>query len=121
MSDEHEQLDEELARLAHSLRTGDHMVACLQLAAFALALDHRIRREERTLASACDGTTFDPLVKVRIEHASLRRLVSLVASALDRADDRRGLEVIGKLRSVLLLHLAKEETLGLISRASIPV
>ena len=114
MYDEHDQLDHELARLARSLRSGEHMMACLQLAEFALKLDHCIRREERTLSLACarlQPATSDPLAKVRNEHASLRRLVGLIASALDRADGRRGLEVLGKLRSVLLLHQAKEAAL----------
>jgi hypothetical protein len=118
MYDEHEQLDLKLARLAQSLRSGEHMSACLQLAEFALKLDRCIRREERALSLAYDQlhpTTPRPLTsalaKVRGEHASLRRLVGLIASALDRADDRRGLEVIGKLRSVLLIHQAKEEAL----------
>lgn len=90
------------------------MMACLQLAEFALKLDHCIRREERTLSLACarrQPATSDPLTKVRNEHTSLRRLVGLIASALDRADGRRGLEVLGKLRSVLLLHQAKEDAL----------
>lgn len=115
MYDEHEQLDQELARLAESLRGGEHMMACLQLAEFALELDHLMRREERALAFAYERlvpSAPNPLAKVRVEHASLRRLVSLIASALDRADDRHSLELIGKLRSVLLLHVAKEETLG---------
>ena len=106
MYDEHEQFGEELAHLAQSLRSREHMLACLQLAEFALKLDRCIRREERALAL---GQA--PLAKVRIEHESLRRLVGLIASALDRADDHRGLELVGKLRSVLLLHLAKEEAL----------
>lgn len=114
MYDEHEQLDGELAGLAASLRGGDHMMACLQLAEFALKLDRCIRREERALSLEKDElerTTPNALAKIHSEHASLRRLVALIANALDRADDRRGLEVVGKLRSVLLLHLAKEESL----------
>src|SRR5688572_5309289 len=108
MHDDHEQLDQELARLAHTLRCGDHMLACLQLAEFALKLDHCIRREERALSIACDR--LGPpraMAKVHTEHTSLRKLVAGVASALDRADDRRGVEIVGKLRSVLLLHIAK--------------
>ena len=109
MYDEHEQLDEDLARLAQSLRRGDLMMACIELAEFALKLDRIIWFEERLLASA--HLMPNPLAMVRREHASLRRLIGLVASALDRADERRGLEVIGKLRSVLMVHVAKEETL----------
>jgi hypothetical protein len=107
MHEDHDQLDDQLARLAQTLRCGDVMMACLQLAEFALKLDRIMRKEERALALVQAPT---PLTKVRREHASLRRLVGSIASALDCGDDRRGLELIGKLRSVLLVHLAKEET-----------
>ena len=110
MYDEHEHLDEDLAHLAHTLRCADLMMACIQLAEFALKLDRIIRREERALSLA-RATLPYPLAKVRNEHASLRRLVALIAAALDRGDERRGLELVGKLRSVLLLHVAKEEVL----------
>jgi hypothetical protein len=116
--DEH--LDDELANLAQSLRGGDHMLACLQLAQFALELDRRIRREERALSFAyVHARARNPLAKVRSEHASLRRLVSSIASALDSADDRHALDTLGKLRSVLLLHVVKEE--GLLPATAGPV
>ena len=114
MHDDHEQLDQELARVAQSLHGGDHMLACLQLAEFALKLDHYIHREERTLALAyqlLETSLPGAMATVRREHTSLRELVASVASALDRADSDRGLEMIGKLRSVLVLHVAKEELL----------
>lgn len=101
MHEDSEQLDEELSRLAQSFRGGDHMLACLQLAEFALKLDHYIRTEERVLR----------LETVREEHTRLRELVSFIANALDRADDRDAVELVGKLRSVLLLHVEKEERL----------
>jgi hypothetical protein len=115
MTDEHDQIDPRLALLAQSLRSGDHMLACLQLAELALRLDRCIQREERVLSLTCalqDSPSPIPLAKIRAEHASLRHLVSSIANALDRADDRRCLELVGKLRSVLLLHLMKEERLG---------
>ena len=112
MDDEHDQLDEDLANLAISVRSGDHMLACLQLAEFARKLDHCIRREEMVIASA--------YLQVHNEHVTLRRLIGLIANALDGADDRRGLELIGKLRSVLLLHLAKEDLLHLNLRLTSP-
>jgi hypothetical protein len=113
MHEDHDQLDDELARLTHTLRSGDLMMACLQLAKFALKLDRIMYREERTLTllHRSQPAMPTPLGKVRGEHGSLRGLVSLVAAAFDRGDVRRGLELIGKLRSVLLVHLAKEETL----------
>jgi hypothetical protein len=114
MYDESDQLDEDLAHLAQSLRSNDMMLACIQLAEFALKLDRIMHSEERALSLAYEQmnpTSRSPLAMVKNEHASLRRLISLIASALDRADGRRGLEVIGKLRSVLMVHVAKEETL----------
>ncbi|HEX5058581.1 MAG TPA: hypothetical protein VFV99_04430 [Kofleriaceae bacterium] len=111
MQQDHEQLDLELGRLAQALRGGDHMLACLQLAEFALKLDIYIRREERALSFAhrCVGAPPRAVTIIQREHASLRELVASIASALDRADDRRGVEMIGKLRSVLLFHMVKEQ------------
>lgn len=112
--DDHEQLDLELARLGQSLRSGDHMLACLQLADFALRMDHYLRREERALLLArqlLDVTVPRALDTVMHEHARLRELVAAIASALDRSDDQRCIETICKLRSVLLLHAAKKERL----------
>ncbi|HEY5947586.1 MAG TPA: hemerythrin domain-containing protein [Kofleriaceae bacterium] len=112
MHEDHDQLDHELARLAESLRAGDHMLGCLRLAEFALKLDHYIRREERALSFAAElveVTRPSALAIVHREHSSLRQLVAAIATALDRADDRRGIELVGKLRSVLLVHVAKEE------------
>lgn len=112
MEDDAGPWDAELARLAGALREGQHMLACMRLAQFALELEHRIRREERALATV----SYAPLAlaKVRGEHAALRRLVAMIASALDRGDDRRALDGVSKLRSVLVLHVAKEERLPLL-------
>ena len=112
MHEDHDQLDNELARLAQALREGDHMLACLRLAEFALKLDHYIRCEERALSFACrlvEVARPSALATIHREHSSLRQLVAAIATALDGADDRRGVELIGKLRSVLLVHVAKEE------------
>lgn len=91
------------------------MQACLQLAEFALKLDHYIVREERAMMLAhrtAESTKpSKALASVRREHTSLRQLVAAVAAALDKADDRRAVEIVSKLRSVLLLHVAKEERL----------
>lgn len=114
MHDDSEHFDAELGHLADSVRSGANTFACLQLADFALKLDHIMRLEERAI-EVCfqrSATKTNLLDGVKREHASLRRLVALLASALDRADDRRALEVLGKLRSVLLLHVTKEEILA---------
>jgi hypothetical protein len=109
---DHEHLDDELARLARTLRAGDHMMACLQLAEFALKLDRYIRREERALSYAYQllaAAHPKAMETVRSEHASLRHLVAMVASALDQSEARHGADIVGRIRSVLLLHVAKEE------------
>ena len=113
MYEEHDQLDDELANLAHTLRDGDLMMSCVQRAEFALKLDRIMHREERALAlvQRYHPAMLTPLEKIRSEHRSLRRLVSAIAGALDGGDDRKGIELIGKLRSVLLVHIAKEEGL----------
>lgn len=114
MYDEQDHLDDQLAELARSLRGNDVMLASTQLATLASELDSIMRREERALLSAHDRLermARNPLAMVRDEHTSLRRLVALIAAALDRADGRSGLDAIGKLRSVLLVHVAKEEAL----------
>ncbi len=113
MHDDHEQFDQELVRIGQTLHEGDHMSACLQLAEFALKLDLYIRREERVLAMEPLSVLMPPraLACVQREHTSLRQLVARIATALDGADDTRCVDTLCKLRSVLLLHLAKEELL----------
>ncbi len=114
MRDEQEQLDQALSHLEHSLRTGELLVACRQLADFSLRLDRCLRREEHAFSfgyQRAHPCAPSPLAKVRGEQASLRRLVAAIANALHQADDRSCLDRIGALRSVLLLHLAKQEWL----------
>ncbi|MBL9016953.1 MAG: hemerythrin domain-containing protein [Myxococcales bacterium] len=121
MSDEGEQLDDRIASLAETLRAGDLVMACLELAEVALELDRAMHREERALELllASRPATPPPLTHVRREHGSLRRLVGGIAGALDAGDEQQGLDQIGKLRSVLLVHLAKEERLQpLLARAA---
>lgn len=115
-----EQLDEELVHLAELVRAGDVTLSCMQLADFASKLDRLMRHEERALAFVYERlapTTPSPLAKVKREHASLRSLIGLLAHALDRADERRGLELVARLRSVLMVHVAKEESLAPLVRA----
>jgi hypothetical protein len=110
MHDDHERLDQGLVDLERSLQRGDHEMAVRHLAVFALELGRYIRREEQWLrhAAAVSQLSFR---KIHREHTSLRRLVAWIARALARADDRRGIEATGTLRSVLLLHVAKEQWL----------
>lgn len=114
MHEELKQLDPKLAALACSLRDGDYMLACVQLGELALELDHYICREERALElayRAMEGRARKAFVTMRGEHRCLRDLVAAIASALDRAERERAADIVGKLRSVLLFHVTKEEQL----------
>jgi hemerythrin-like domain-containing protein len=46
---------------------------------------------------------------MRTEHRSLRRLVDTLGELLARDDKQGGLDIVAQLRSVLILHVAKEE------------
>ena len=50
MHEDLEQLDDELAQLGSTLRAGNLMGACLQLAEFALKLDRYIRQVQHVAA-----------------------------------------------------------------------
>lgn len=112
MHDEHTRFDDKLFELEGSLQSGDHETARAQLAAFDVALSRYVRNEERVVFPALErlvSTPFAPAIRMRLEHGSLRRLIAALRFALDRSDRRRGLDALGKLRSLLLLHVAKEE------------
>jgi iron-sulfur cluster repair protein YtfE (RIC family) len=112
MEDEQTYFDAQLAKLDTSLRTGDNEMARLHLMRFDLQLSGYVRGEERVvfpvLEQIASGPS-SPTAKMRKEHESLRRLVRTMWDALDRADRHRGLQVLGTLRSLLALHVAKED------------
>lgn len=115
MYEEHDHLDRLLGTLADTIRAGNPMLGCQHLAEFTLRLDRLMRSEERALAFVFERLLPEqpsPLAKIRSEHTSLRELVGVIAAALDRADLERALDLVSKLRSVLLLHVAKEERLA---------
>lgn len=108
----HEQLEEALARLDWALRDHDLHTARLHLEIFAAGLDRYVSSEERMWFPVFDR--MEPAhrtstTKMRREHGSLRRLVARVSKALDSQDERGKLGLLGDLRSVFLLHVAKEE------------
>jgi len=112
MDADHERLDRELVTLAGAIQAGDPVRACRQLAQLAIELDARFWREERAIAMAFAraGGAPSPLAKLQREHTRVRQLLAALAHAIDGADGH-GIEAIATLRSVLLLHLAKEELL----------
>jgi hypothetical protein len=104
-------MDETLAVLDACVRAGDHDGAMEQLLAFDAQLARYARGEEQLLFPAIDRFTSIPRGAtdcMRREHRSLRRLVDTLGALLARDDAPRVLDVLGTLRSVLLLHLEKE-------------
>lgn len=112
MQDDHAHLDDELARLEVSLRSGDGEIAFEHFVAFDAELTRYVRGEERILFPVLERFTSVPVTataRMRGEHRSLRKLVDRMGELLARNDKPRALAVLGTLRSVLLLHVAKEE------------
>jgi hemerythrin-like domain-containing protein len=112
LEDEHQRLDATLADLELALRSGDSDTVRAQLATFEAGLNRYVHGEERVLFPVLEAlfpTRFGPTARMRREHRSLRKLVAAVWESLARGDRSRGTRMLGNLRSVFLLHLAKEE------------
>lgn len=112
--DRHPELDDDLARLDASLRSGDSGATRDLYLAIDATLTRYVRGEEGILFPALERFTSMPstaTASMRGEHRSIRRLLDTLGEMIGRADIRRGLEVLTTLRSVLLLHIAKEEWL----------
>ena len=105
-------LDEDLAALDAHLRGDETIAAFLRLESFDARLTSYVRGEELVLFPVLErfvdvprGTT----AKMRSEHRRLRRLLDNLWQTLARQDLRGGIDALGELRSVLLLHCEKEE------------
>ena len=112
MDDRHAHMDDKLSKLDASLRAGDRHAAFDIYLAFDAELTGYVHGEERLLFPVLERFTSMPTTatrSMRSEHRSLRRLVDTLGELLARGDQHRGLDVLGKLRSVLLFHVAKEE------------
>jgi hypothetical protein len=109
--DGHHLLDDVLAGLETSLSRADHDSARRTLGFFHTHLDRYIRQEERDVfpryerAAGSGAAT----ARMRQEHGALRRLLRLLTARVATRDIRGGLDTVASLRSVLLLHIAKEE------------
>lgn len=112
MVDDDAWYEDGLAAVERWLRLGDHEMARIDLAAFDLELSGYVRGEERVVFPAIermhDGA-YAPTVRMRHEHGRLRGMLRSVWDALDRGQAWQALEVLGGLRSVLVLHVAKED------------
>jgi hemerythrin-like domain-containing protein len=115
LSSEHERLDDLLSDVGVLLRAGRQRTARRHLTRFTSRFDHYVRTEERllfaALESAGSGAPGAPTGPMRREHRSLRRLVAALFEAIEGGDRKRALEALASLRSVLLVHHAKEEWL----------
>lgn len=113
--------DDELSKLDGALRAGDRASALDQLVAFDAALTRYVRSEERDVFPLLERLSAVPVratETMRAEHRSLRRLLDTVGELVAREEPRRGLDALSALRSVLLLHVTKEE--WVLSRARAP-
>jgi hemerythrin-like domain-containing protein len=112
MEDTHARLDDRLDRLATALRASNHNAAFDIYLAFDAEITRYVRGEERLLFPVLERFTSMPTTatrSMRSEHRSLRRLIDTLGELLARGDERAALDIVSKLRSVLLLHVAKEE------------
>lgn len=112
MEDTHMRLDDKLDKLEASLRAGDRDAAFDIYLLFDAELAGYVRGEERLLFPVLERFTSMPTTatrSMRLEHRSLRRLVDALGELLARDDKRGGLDIVAQLRSVLILHVAKEE------------
>ncbi|NVB82184.1 MAG: hemerythrin domain-containing protein [Kofleriaceae bacterium] len=112
MTDETARFDEELAEVERSLQSDDSNTAREHFTMFDAALTRYMRGEERLLFPVLERfTSLAPATtaRMRSEHRSLRQLVDNMWDRIAREDKPGGLEVLSSLRSVLLLHVAKEE------------
>jgi iron-sulfur cluster repair protein YtfE (RIC family) len=105
-------LDDTLARLGASVRAADHAAAMDLYLMFDGQLTRYVHGEERVLFPVLERFTSMPskaTASMRDEHRSLRRLADSLGEHLASRDTRGGLEILGALRSVLMLHMAKED------------
>jgi iron-sulfur cluster repair protein YtfE (RIC family) len=110
--DEHEQLDELLAELEHTLTANQVAHARQSLARFAGKLDRYIRGEELLLFPVFDQlaeTAPVPTRAMREEHERLLQMATSISRCIERNELAVALAMLRKLRSVYLLHNVKED------------
>lgn len=100
-------LDADLELVQQTLWAGEHAAARRCLARFVGHFTRRALREERVLRDL-EGLPDGIIRRVRREHNRLYGLVGMLVTALASKNDRRGLDAIEMLRSVLVIHVAKE-------------
>jgi hemerythrin-like domain-containing protein len=109
---DHDRLDEILRDLETALGVGDRETAASVLSSSRALLHRYIRREEDVLFPSVERRSSRAracTLRLRREHERMRFLVIAVERALSRGEARRGLVLVSMLRSVLLIHSAKEQ------------
>ncbi len=114
LDDQHALLELGLTALERSLAARELLDARERLAGFDAHLRRYVRGEERVLFPVYErlpSVRHDQVARMRLEHGNLRRMIAALGGILDRGDARAGLEALGTLRDVLLVHSVKEDWL----------
>jgi len=112
LEDRAELLEVSLATLERSVAALDFAAARRQLAGFRAFLSRHAGVEERVVFPFYErlpSVGAETTAVMRQEHGRLRRMIAGLDGLLDRRDARRALAALGTLRSVLLVHGAKED------------
>jgi len=112
MRDDVSHWDDSLASLEALVRSGNRDSALDEFLSFDAELTRYVTGEERMFAVLDRFASLPPdaTARMRAEHRGLRRLVDRVGELIARAERTLGLEALASLRSVLMLHVAKEES-----------
>jgi iron-sulfur cluster repair protein YtfE (RIC family) len=112
LDDQHALLELGLTAIERAVAARETTDARHRLAGFRAHFDRYVRNEERVLFPIYErlpSVAHEPIARMREEHGSLRRMIARVFATLDRRETARALELLGALRSVLLVHGAKED------------
>lgn len=109
---QHELLDLGLSAIGRAARAHDLTGARLHLRRFRADLRRYVRGEERLLFPLYDHlptTLAGATSRLHHEHAHLARMAARLDMLLARADQEAAVRGLGTLRSLLLVHHAKED------------
>ncbi len=114
LDDQHALLELGLSAQERSIAAHDFFDAHQRLDGFRAHLDRYVRGEERVLFPFYEhlpSVRHEPIARLRQEHGHLRRMIAALAKVIDQRDASRALDALATLRSVLLVHGAKEDWL----------
>ncbi|HEU0030047.1 MAG TPA: hemerythrin domain-containing protein [Kofleriaceae bacterium] len=104
--------DDRLSTVEAWIRQDNGDAALAHLLAFDAELTRDVQGEEHVVLPVLERLVAVPAhatATMREEHRQLRRLVDTAGERIARRDSRGGLEVLSTLRSLLLVHVLKEE------------